>query len=277
MTFGERLYQLRKEKNLSQEELAEQLDVSRQSVSRWENGTASPDFDKTVRLSEIFGVTTDYLIKGEEQVPIPAPPKEPPKELPVWRKILSVVLLVLGGLTLIYGILGGGYLEYYLLFPVPLTAGGLICLFSKKYTLLKFILTLYYCATNFLYVSFSWHYTNAFWSFREIIPQYKRFILPGWILLITLIAMILYSAWTLRKLPIHNPKTHLLITLLFPVVYLVQEFVYYLFSQFVLTLHFSLVHGVSFQLINILFYTLRMLLIVGFAVYLARWIHYKRT
>ena len=50
MTFGERLYQLRKENNLSQEELAEQLEVSRQSVSRWENGSASPDFDKTVHF-----------------------------------------------------------------------------------------------------------------------------------------------------------------------------------------------------------------------------------
>ena len=177
MTFGERLYQLRKERKISQEELAEQLAVSRQSVSRWENGTASPDFDKTVRLSEIFGVTTDYLIKGEEQAPIPAPPKEPSKELPTWRKILSAVLLILGGLSLIYGILNGGYLEYYFLFPLPLLSCGLFCLFSKKYTLLKCWWSLFWCGTSFLYVSLSWSWSHAFLLFRKIPEQMKRYLL----------------------------------------------------------------------------------------------------
>jgi transcriptional regulator with XRE-family HTH domain len=61
--FSEKIQNLRKDKNLSQEELGEKLDVSRQSVSKWESGLAMPEIDKLIMLSEIFGVTTDYLLK----------------------------------------------------------------------------------------------------------------------------------------------------------------------------------------------------------------------
>ncbi len=274
MTFGERLYQLRKERKISQEELAEQLDVSRQSVSRWENGTASPDFDKTVRISEIFGVTTDHLLKGE--APDPTPPAEPQKELPTWRKVLSAVLLVLGGLSLIYGLLHGGYLEYYFLLPLPLLSCGLFCLFSKKYTLLKCWWSLFYCGTNYLYVSFSWSWNFAFLLFRKIPEQMKRYLLPGWILLILLIAIVLYTARSLRKLPIQNVKRHLIFTVLFPILYAVQEILFNLCSHHIMTVHMELVQSVLFQIINILFQTLRLALITGFAVLLAQRLHRKK-
>lgn len=66
MDFSEKLLTLRKSRNLTQEELAEQLDVSRQSVSKWESGQAVPELDKIVALSGIFDVTTDYLLKPSE-------------------------------------------------------------------------------------------------------------------------------------------------------------------------------------------------------------------
>ncbi len=65
MNISEKIASLRKEKNLSQEALAEALGVSRQSVSKWESGSAIPDTDKIVAMSELFGVSTDYLIKNE--------------------------------------------------------------------------------------------------------------------------------------------------------------------------------------------------------------------
>lgn len=277
MTFGERLYQLRKEKKMSQEELAERLEVSRQSVSRWENGSAAPDFDKTVRISEIFGVTTDYLIKGEVQAPASAPPEAPQKEFPFWRKVLSAVLLTLGGLSLLYGILFGGYLEYYLLFPLPLLSCGLFCLFSKKYTPLKCWWSLFWCGTSYLYVSFSWSWSLAFLIFRKIPAQMKRYILPGWILLFLLIALVLYTARTLRKKAIQNRKKHLAFTVLFPILYVVQEVLFTLASRYLLTVRMELVQSVLFQIINLLFQTLRLFLIGGFAAYLARWLHYKQN
>lgn len=62
MTIGDMIQTLRIQKNLTQEALAEKLEVSRQSVSKWELGQAVPDVDKIVRMSELFGVTTDKLL-----------------------------------------------------------------------------------------------------------------------------------------------------------------------------------------------------------------------
>ena len=62
MNLGERIYTLRTKNNLSQGNLAEKLDVSRQSVSKWENNSAVPELDKIIRMSEIFGVTVDELV-----------------------------------------------------------------------------------------------------------------------------------------------------------------------------------------------------------------------
>lgn len=68
--LGENICRLRTEKRLSQEELAAALAVSRQSVSKWETGASVPDLDKLMRLSEIFGVTLDALVRG------PVPPEQ---------------------------------------------------------------------------------------------------------------------------------------------------------------------------------------------------------
>ena len=65
MTLGERLIQLRAKAGLSQDTLAEQLGVSRQSVSKWENDASVPDLEKLVKLSGVFGVSLDELVKGE--------------------------------------------------------------------------------------------------------------------------------------------------------------------------------------------------------------------
>ena len=68
MTIGERLYNLRKERNISQEELANALDVSRQTVSKWETGESMPDFNKIQPICDYFGITTDELITGSQNI-----------------------------------------------------------------------------------------------------------------------------------------------------------------------------------------------------------------
>lgn len=62
MNFGEKLIQLRKSKGLSQEDLADSLGVSRQAVSRWEQGSTYPDFQNIRKLMDLFHVSADYLI-----------------------------------------------------------------------------------------------------------------------------------------------------------------------------------------------------------------------
>lgn len=82
MNISEKILKLRKEKGLSQEAFAEKLGVSRQSVSKWESSGSLPDIDKIIAMSELFGVSTDYLLKDEavEVPPEPSPEAAPEPE-----------------------------------------------------------------------------------------------------------------------------------------------------------------------------------------------------
>lgn len=73
MILADKITALRKKAGWSQEELAEQLGVTRQSVSKWEGAQSVPDMDKVVQMSRLFGVTTDFLPKDELSEEEPAP------------------------------------------------------------------------------------------------------------------------------------------------------------------------------------------------------------
>ena len=68
MNLAEKITSLRKQKGWSQEELASQLGISRQSISKWESGSSIPDIENIIFLSKIFGVSTDYLLKDDDIV-----------------------------------------------------------------------------------------------------------------------------------------------------------------------------------------------------------------
>ena len=86
MELHERIYQLRKEKNMTQQDLADIMGVSRQAVSRWEMGTARPDIDSLIGISQAFGVTLDELVTGLKSQPLPAEPKPDHTPRPDKRK-----------------------------------------------------------------------------------------------------------------------------------------------------------------------------------------------
>lgn len=69
MDFNNRLYQLRKQKGFSQEELANRLNVSRQTVSKWEVGDSTPDMEKLIAMSDLFDVSLDKLVMGKDDEP----------------------------------------------------------------------------------------------------------------------------------------------------------------------------------------------------------------
>ena len=100
MTFGEKLLMLRKQKNFSQEELAEKIGVSRQAVSRWESGETMPDSSNLLQISNLFCVSADYLLRDDYETEVSAPEKEKLKK----RKILFAVY--------IFGLLGMAALFY---------------------------------------------------------------------------------------------------------------------------------------------------------------------
>ena len=84
MTFGEKLQSLRQRAGMSQDALAERLQVSRQAVSRWERDETMPETDKVVALADIFGVTTDYLLRLQPEQTEPEEKQPPPQERKDW-------------------------------------------------------------------------------------------------------------------------------------------------------------------------------------------------
>lgn len=139
MILADKIIALRRKQGWSQEELAEQMGVSRQSVSKWESGASVPDLDKVLKLSSIFGVSTDYLLKDAMESPEPIEDVYiPPEALPVLgaeeahgyldlvkklsgRFAWAVSLCILSPVALI--LLGGIYEQYGCLSEN--TAGGM--------------------------------------------------------------------------------------------------------------------------------------------------------
>ena len=87
MIFADKLISLRKKAGWSQEELAERLSVTRQSVSKWEGAQSFPDIGKIVQLSQLFGVSTDYLLKDEMEQVDSTPCNESAESVPALRRV----------------------------------------------------------------------------------------------------------------------------------------------------------------------------------------------
>ena len=100
MNLGENIYNLRTEKNLSQGGLADALEVSRQSVSKWENNSAVPELDKLVKMAEIFGVTLDELVTGKAQVH-PVSASDAPRPTVSTKTLIGIALLCCAILSLV--------------------------------------------------------------------------------------------------------------------------------------------------------------------------------
>jgi transcriptional regulator with XRE-family HTH domain len=140
MNLGENIYRLRTERNLSQGDFADALEVSRQSVSKWENNSAVPELEKLMKMAELFGITLDELVTGAtKEEPVAPPPQETPgsqaKRMLTTQQIIGIVLLGFGGLCFIVFTVVGiftGNLLLDLFTGLPLMLCGLICLVYKK-------------------------------------------------------------------------------------------------------------------------------------------------
>ena len=100
MNMVDRIQYLRKSKGISQEELADKVGVSRQAVSKWESEQSTPDLEKIIIMSDFFGVTTDYILKGIEPV---ADKEQKNKELTSKVLYISSTAFVAIGLFCAFG------------------------------------------------------------------------------------------------------------------------------------------------------------------------------
>ena len=101
MTLGEKIQKLRKQRGLSQEALAEKVTVTRQTISKWELGQSLPDLDFIAQLSDIFNVSSDYLIKDEMTEPDELPYKKRNYRLSERGK--RIILVIVSAAALIAG------------------------------------------------------------------------------------------------------------------------------------------------------------------------------
>lgn len=99
--LGEKIQQLRKNNNLSQEQLAEQLSVSRQSISKWELSESIPDINKIVQLSKVFQVSTDYLLLDDIDSEMCIPAAKNDRELIKKQYNLKTLFAVCTGISII--------------------------------------------------------------------------------------------------------------------------------------------------------------------------------
>ena len=181
MTLGEKISALRNQHEMSQGDLAEKMNVSRQSISKWETDTSVPELDKLIQLSEVFHITLDELVKGdvpptheenedtEPENKVPAQPVQVIVQKSVsTQKVIGFILLGIGLLCCLLALVfGGGLLIIggYIIFC------SIICLLIKKYAgliigwitiLLIFFLSPYVTGVNMLAIFHRGFYQGSF-------------------------------------------------------------------------------------------------------------------
>ena len=191
MSLGERIYQYRKAKGMSQDALAELLDVSRQSVSKWENDTAQPELSKLTIMCDLFGVSLDELARGKQ--PQPAASQESQesqasqgsetsfhaaKRTKSLQRTLGIGLLLLSAFQMTLLLVLRFQADEILILLLPLLLCGIICLVCKKHTFLwiGWVISLFLALSPYY---FFWIHVNYF-SWLAVIVW--AFVTVGYIL-----------------------------------------------------------------------------------------------
>lgn len=151
MTIGEKITALRAANNMSQGDLAEKLNVSRQSISKWETNTSIPELDKLIQLSDLFHISIDELVRDNDVPPAPeepsegaatttgtTPANEPPSPSPQiivqrsvsTQKVVGFILLGIGLLCCVLALLFGSGLAVIGGYVVLCS---ILCLMLKRY------------------------------------------------------------------------------------------------------------------------------------------------
>ena len=203
MQLGDRIYKLRTQKNMSQGELADALEVSRQSVSKWETNASVPELDKLVKLSELFGVSLDELVLDSKQPKCSSEPEqkiiyvEKPASKSA-QKYAGVVLLCFAALLFLMLALFGDVVAGLVL-AAPFAACGLICLFVKKNAGLWCSWVVYFFVDMYLRLS-----TGINWYYVFVSQVYTSgmivHLIVAWALLGTFALLTIITTFASRKI-----------------------------------------------------------------------------
>ena len=225
MNIGERIYQYRTGKNLSQGDLAEMLDVSRQSVSKWENNSAIPDLDKIVKLCEIFGISIDELVKGvsDTQNCQDAQPKNSTQTEQIskyqdasdksantgmpGRKITGTILLSMAFLVvLIFTMVANLGVGFF--FAIPFIICGIICFVFKQHVGLWCAWAVYFMLDMYLRVA-TGASKNVIYStfyYKNAGNSMNIHLIIGWLLYIVLALLTLITVLRFKNKPLQMTR-----------------------------------------------------------------------
>lgn len=209
MTLGNRIQQLRKDRNLSQGDLADALGISRQSVSKWETDTATPDLDKLLKLSELFQISLDELIKGtsennpnnetEQSSNKMYPYEVQTKILP--RQIVGTILCCMAFLAILFCTIQNMFLSGLIL-SIPFVVCGLICFLIKKHTGLYCAWTIAILTDLFMRFASGAHWTIIFHPTLYLADKFSTQLIVGWTQFLLLVLLILVSIYQFRNFTI---------------------------------------------------------------------------
>lgn len=209
MTLGEHIVELRNVHGISQADLAEAMEVSRQSVSKWETGASTPDLEKLVKLADYFSLTLDQLVTGKEpetcrqpdvaaepvtESSCSAPHRTKAQSLGIFFFCLSAFAAIL--FAILFGIWG---LIFVIPFVIPFLLFGLICYFVKNYPILKAVWA------DYLLLSLWFHYctavnpTNILLTFKWTYEMNYAILAFSWIWFLIIIALVIGTAAVFRN------------------------------------------------------------------------------
>ena len=221
MTLGESITRLRTQKGWSQGDLADALDVSRQSISKWETDTSVPELEKLLRLSELFGVTLDALVRGEQAeiqtetaahaAPPQSVPTSPAPAVSHTHTIAGVILLCFGAAVfLLLLLLGGGLASLF--YAAPFLLCALVCFTAKRHVGLWCGWAVFISLDLYLRYATGLSWSQVFLTFRwEASWNYVR-LAVAWAQFLGMLAMLLCTlrAYRALRLPVTKKRLDLL-------------------------------------------------------------------
>ena len=221
MSLGETIYRLRTERNMSQGDLADALEVSRQSISKWETNSSVPELDKLIKMSSVFGVSMDELILGKQAEASPesearelenAPQTQITRSEGPSRKTVALVLLSLGVLVWLVLTVMGGFLAG-LLFASPFLLCGIICLIFKRNTGLWCTWALFFAVNVYLRYAtgITWRLTLLTLNYEPRM-NYMRLAF-AWLELLCFVVMVAVTVlrFCRKPLPVSRKRVGLLV------------------------------------------------------------------
>ena len=217
MTLGANIARLLTQKNWSQGDLADALDISRQSVSKWETDTSIPELDKLLKLAELFGVTLDELVCGENTAKAgsasaaqAASASFPPQQAAPQRKerctVAGTVLLCTGAVISILCLLLTGDLLAGLLLASPFFICGIICFAVKRRAGLFCGWAVYLCLDLYLRFATGLSWTTIFMTHRWTYEMNYTRLAIAWVQFFAMLVMIVCTMRSYRALRLSATK-----------------------------------------------------------------------